>query len=134
MPLLQSKQYTSEDYWSLPGDERAELIHGQFYNMAPPTVRHQRLIAELTRHLGNYIEGHGGTCLVLPSPLAVCLFEDDTTWVESDVSVICDKSKLTERGCVGAPVIYPFDTAVAFCIYPDLSVTISKFVDGTGYF
>lgn len=28
---------------------------------------------------------------------------DDREWVEPDISVICDRTKLTERGCAGAP-------------------------------
>lgn len=36
MPLLENNHHTSEDYWNLPEDERAELIDGKFYNMAPP--------------------------------------------------------------------------------------------------
>ena len=31
------------------------------------------------------------------------LNEDDTTYLEPDISVICDSSKLDERGCQGAP-------------------------------
>lgn len=37
----------------------------------------------------------------LSSP--VNLDASDRDWVEPDVSVICDKSKLTDRGCSGAP-------------------------------
>ncbi len=29
--------------------------------------------------------------------------EDDHTYVEPDVSVICDPSKLNDKGCAGAP-------------------------------
>ena len=36
MPLLKNDHYTSEDYWNLPEEERAELINGKFYDMAPP--------------------------------------------------------------------------------------------------
>lgn len=36
MPLPR-EQNTSKDYWSLPEGARAELIDGQFYNMAPPS-------------------------------------------------------------------------------------------------
>lgn len=28
---------------------------------------------------------------------------DGENWVEPDISVICDKNKLTDRGCSGAP-------------------------------
>ena len=37
MPLLKQHTYTSEDYWNLPDSQRAELIDGQLYNMAPPS-------------------------------------------------------------------------------------------------
>lgn len=36
MPLPKQHTYTSEDYWNLPDSQRAELIDGQLYNMAPP--------------------------------------------------------------------------------------------------
>ena len=38
-----------------------------------------------------------------PAPFAVNLFDDDSTFVGPDVSVICDASKLSDRGCEGAP-------------------------------
>ena len=44
MPLLKSS-YTSEDYWNLPEGERAELIDGKFYDMAPPSRIHQELVS-----------------------------------------------------------------------------------------
>lgn len=40
MPLPKQHTYTSEDYWNLPDGERAELIGGQLYNMAPPSRIH----------------------------------------------------------------------------------------------
>ena len=47
MPL--PKQYhTSKDYWNLPEGQRAELIDGTLYDMAPPSYRHQFLIAKLS--------------------------------------------------------------------------------------
>lgn len=95
--------YTSEDYWKLPEGERAELIDGQFYNMAPPGFLHQKLVSKFTRIIGNYVEANGGGCEVMPAPFAVNLNADDEKWVEPDISVICDKEKLSERGCEGAP-------------------------------
>ena len=103
MPLLKSDTYTSEDYWNLPEGERAELIDGQFYAMAPPSRIHQKLISQFTKTIGSYIDSHGGDCEVYPSPFAVNLDAEDKNWVEPDISVICDKNKLTDRGCTGAP-------------------------------
>ena len=103
MPLLKNNQYTSEDYWNLPEEERAELINGKFYDMAPPSRIHQKLVFSISRIIGNYIADHHGSCEVYPAPFAVNLDADDKDWVEPDVSVICDPNKLTDRGCSGAP-------------------------------
>lgn len=40
---------------------------------------------------------------MFPSPFAVFLNEDDTNYVEPDISVICDRDKISEKGCNGAP-------------------------------
>ena len=103
MPLPKDHVYTSEDYWNLPEGQRAELINGQLYDMAPPSYIHQRLISELHFAFMSHIRAKGGTCDVIPAPFAVNLNADDETYVEPDLSVICDKSKLTQKGCNGAP-------------------------------
>ncbi|MFR5731494.1 MAG: hypothetical protein ACLUD2_05610 [Clostridium sp.] len=52
MPLLKD-HYTSEDYWNLPENERAELIDGKLYSMAPPSLTHQTLSIEIAvQHFG----------------------------------------------------------------------------------
>lgn len=94
---------TSEDYWNLPDGVRAELIGGRLYDMTPPSWTHQKIVAGLVRLIGNHINAHGGPCQVVPSPVAVNLEADDRTWVEPDVVVVCDPSKVTERGVEGAP-------------------------------
>ena len=102
MPLPE-KRYTSDDYWNLPDGERAELINGQLYMMAPPSRLHQELVHQLSRIIGNYISDKRGDCKIYPAPFAVNLNADDTVYVEPDISVICSKDKLTDKGCVGAP-------------------------------
>ena len=103
MPLPKERTYTIDDIYALPDGQRAELIDGVMYDMAPPNYKHQKLAYELGRTIGNYIQSKGGSCEVLPAPFAVFLTADDKTYVEPDISVICDKSKLTEKGCNGAP-------------------------------
>ena len=103
MALAQEKLYTVEDIYSLPDGERAELIDGQIYYMAPPNFRHQKLVMELSGTLRDYIRSQGSGCEVIPAPFAVFLNADEKTYVEPDISVICDKNKLNERGCNGAP-------------------------------
>ena len=103
MALAQEKLYTIEDIYALPDGERAELIGGRMYYMAPPNFRHQKLVSELTQLIGRHIKTKGGGCEVIPAPFAVFLNADEKTYVEPDISVICDKSKLNERGGNGAP-------------------------------
>ncbi len=99
----QEKLYTIDDIYSLPEGERAELIDGQIYYMAPPTRKHQRITGELFAIIREYINTHNGTCEVDIAPFAVFLNEDDINYVEPDISVICNPEKLTDKGCSGAP-------------------------------
>lgn len=103
MPLPQERIYTIDDIYNLPDGERAELIDGQIYYMAPPTRKHQRIAVSLLTTINNYILSKGGSCEPYIAPFAVFLNADDKNYVEPDISVICDKSKLTEKGCNGAP-------------------------------
>lgn len=103
MALVQERTYTTDDIYALPDGQRAELIDGQMYMMAPPLRLHQKLITEFVSTIHQYIKNHNGDCEVYPAPFAVFLNEDDRNYVEPDISVICDKNKLDERGCNGAP-------------------------------
>ena len=103
MALLKEESYTIEDIYALPDGERAELIDGHIYYMAPPSYKHQKLVMELSAIIRNYIKQHKGTCEVLPAPFAVYLGEINNTYVEPDISVICDPNKLDDKGCKGAP-------------------------------
>ncbi len=101
--LRKEDVYTIEDIYALPDGQRAELIDGKIYYMAPPNTKHQRLVHFFDREIGNYIQSRKGECEVFPAPFAVFLNEDDKNYVEPDISVICDKNKITEKGCNGAP-------------------------------
>lgn len=103
MPLPKEKIYTSEDYWNLPEGQRAELIDGQLYDMAPPYRIHQDLVFEIAAAIRDYIRKNSGDCKTYIAPFAVNLSGDDSTWVEPDISVICNPDKLSDRGCEGAP-------------------------------
>ena len=66
MALRQEKTYTIEDIYSLPEGQRAELIDGKIYNMAPPVRIHQKLISELTQSIGQYIKSNAETAIFIP--------------------------------------------------------------------
>ena len=103
-----SKQYTYADYLKWQFEERIELLKGFVARLAPPNVRHQRISGELHRQLANYL--YKNACSVYTAPFDVRLTGKNkitnkgvTTVVQPYLCVICDKTKLDKRGCVGAP-------------------------------
>lgn len=105
----EKERYTFADVLTWPDDERAELIDGEVILMAPaPSRGHQGISVELTRQFANYLEGK--KCKAYHAPFDVRLFEKDgdtpedvDTVVEPDITIVCDPSKLDDRGCKGAP-------------------------------
>ncbi len=101
-------RYTFADVLAWDESERAEIINGEVFLMAPPSRAHQEISGALFAQLYSYLEGK--PCRVYATPFAVRLFEKDgeapedvDTMVEPDLSVVCDSSKLDEHGCKGAP-------------------------------
>ncbi len=105
----EKERYTFADVLTWPDNERAEIINGEPVMMAPPPSRvHQEISFEISRQIGNYLDGK--RCKVYPAPFGVRLFEQDgdspedvDTMVEPDISIVCDPSKLDDHGCKGAP-------------------------------
>lgn len=107
LPAKQER-YTFADYLTWDEYPRYELIDGEAIMLASPAAVHQLISAELMRQFGNYLEGK--KCRVLSAPFDVRLFEEEGdrpedvgTVVQPDISVICDRDKLDEHGCKGAP-------------------------------
>jgi Uma2 family endonuclease len=115
------KTYTYKDYLTFDENERIEIIEGEIINMSPaPSRIHQKIITEILYKIRKYIESNNGSCEVYPAPFDVILKKDDDEVINSknivqpDISVICDKNKLTEKGCTGSPdmiveVISPYN-------------------------
>ena len=103
MPLLKEDRYTIDDIYRLTDGQRAELIDGQIYFMAPPSRIHQRIVLSLSRRIADYIDTKEGSCEVNIAPFAVFLFEDNRNYIEPDISVVCDPDKLDHVGCHGVP-------------------------------
>ncbi|MBI5207591.1 MAG: Uma2 family endonuclease [Candidatus Firestonebacteria bacterium] len=104
----QAQKYTYGDYLTWPDDERWELIDGEAYNMTPaPSRFHQDILRELFLQFAEYLKDK--TCKVYCAPFDVRLpdknekDEEIETVVQPDIVVICDKSKLDDKGCIGAP-------------------------------
>jgi Uma2 family endonuclease len=102
-----SKSYTYFDYLTWKFQERVELFKGKVFQMSPaPASRHQRLSNKISVPLSNYL--YGNPCEVFYAPFDVRLQKniDDKksiTVVQPDICVICDPTKIDEKGCNGAP-------------------------------
>ena len=98
------RRYTYADYLEWEGPERFQLINGEVFEMASPSVAHQALQVELLTDFNNWLRGK--PCRVFGSPLDVRLFpkedKSDNTVVQPDLLVICDQSKL-DKGSVNGP-------------------------------
>src|SRR5690606_38432683 len=103
--------YTYADYLLWRIEERLELIKGKVFKMTPaPNLRHQQVSGRFYVSLQNLFQA--GPCQVFYAPFDVRLYDrkkyvkadkDIYTVVQPDLCVICDESKLDERGCLGAP-------------------------------
>jgi Uma2 family endonuclease len=105
-----SGSYTYEDYLTWTWDEMVEIIHGKIFKMSPaPGSNHQGISGNLFGELWQYFRGN--KCKVYSAPFDVRLpgpskkkeDRDIITVVQPDICVICDLSKIDERGCLGAP-------------------------------
>ncbi|HHY74568.1 MAG TPA: Uma2 family endonuclease [Bacillus bacterium] len=110
MPLpKENRIYTYVDYLSWPEDERVEIISGVPFLQAAPSRIHQETLSELHRQIANFLVGK--ECKVYPAPFHVVLNLDEKSEseldrknvFEPDISIVCDKSKLDDRGCKGSP-------------------------------
>jgi Uma2 family endonuclease len=104
------KQYTYADYLTWLDDKRRELVNGFVYMMTAPNMRHQRVSMSLVAELYNIIKRNKGKCEVFHAPFDVRLPKNGEkknnmidTVVQPDICIVCDLSKLDERGCLGAP-------------------------------
>ncbi|MCH5338928.1 MAG: Uma2 family endonuclease [Acetatifactor sp.] len=103
MVIAGGKMHTFEDILALPEGERAELIDGEMFMMASPTRGHQDASGWFFVQIFNYIQAKKGKCRAYNSQFAVFPKKDDKNYVEPDVTVVCDRNKLDDRGCNGAP-------------------------------
>ena len=106
--LDSNQTYTYSDYLGWKFEEYVELIKGKVLRMAAPNRYHQKISQQLsyliTKHLWK------SSCEVYTAPFDVRLphfsknqNKEIITVVQPDICVVCDKDKLDDRGCIGAP-------------------------------
>jgi Uma2 family endonuclease len=132
-----SKQYSYADYITWQFSERIELLKGFIRQMAAPNRKHQEISFRLSRIFSNYLWRK--KCKAYAAPFDVRLLKNPQgktkkemyTVVQPDLCVICDRSKLDDAGCLGAPeliieIVSPKNSAVdvthKFALYQEAGV------------
>ena len=98
-------RYTYADYLEWEGPERYQLINGEAYMMASPSVSHQAVLMGLSSKFDVWLQGK--PCKVFAAPLDVRLFpkkdRSDNTVFQPDLLVVCDSKILSKKSVDGAP-------------------------------
>ncbi len=107
-PSSEYGTYSYADYLTWQLDEMVEVIKGRLFKMnAAPKRVNQKVSGKVFNKFFTHLEGK--KCEVYEAPFDVRLpvksrkNEDIFTVVQPDICVICDKSKLDDAGCIGAP-------------------------------
>ena len=107
-----NKRYTYADYLTWLDDKRRELLDGFIRLMSPaPSLKHAQTSIELAVLFKVFIKQNDGKCQVFCAPFDVRLPKNHVdvsndkiyTVVQPDICIVCDESKLDQRGCLGAP-------------------------------
>ena len=160
-------RYTYADYLTWADNKRRELIDGFVRMMSAPLIIHAKLSRNFFSKVWTFVKKRKGKCEVFYAPVDVRLPKNKETAdnkiytvVQPDICVVCDPSKIDEKGIIGAPdlvveVQSPSNTKLImrkkfdlyeeagvkeyWVVYPKAGVTVfllqdnGKFDDGTTY-
>lgn len=102
--------YTYADYLSWQFEQAVEIIKGKLFPMAAPNTKHQIISWRVASKIDKIFENN--KCLAFTAPFDVRLLDkkksikvnkDIFTVIQPDLCIICDKDKIDEKGCLGAP-------------------------------
>jgi Uma2 family endonuclease len=105
-PQPKTRTSTLADWATWEG--RWEIIQGIPYDMTPaPSPEHQRASMALSLAIGNALldarRKHGGACEVMAAPIDLFLPGDPGSVYQPDLVIVCDPTKITQRGIEGVP-------------------------------
>jgi len=105
-----NKRYTYADYLTWFDGVRRELIEGFIKMLPAPRRAHAEVSSNITWYLESVVRKNKSKCKVYYAPFDVrfpkhgeTAYDQIDTVVQPDICVVCDLSKLDERGCCGAP-------------------------------
>ncbi|MDR0798304.1 MAG: Uma2 family endonuclease [Dysgonamonadaceae bacterium] len=104
------QRYSYADYLTWTDDVMREIINGIVYPFSAPLRRHAEAIIPFLTRAWLFIKRRKGKCEIYTAPFDVRLPKNGETddnqifnVVQPDICVVCDPSKLDEKGCIGAP-------------------------------
>lgn len=102
--------YTYADYLLWQFNERVELIKGKIFKMSPaPSSFHQDISGNLTYFFAKVFRNSSCKMYVAPFDVRLINYKESTSdnqiisVVQPDLCVICDRTKIDEKGCLGSP-------------------------------
>jgi Uma2 family endonuclease len=162
-----TKQYSYADYLTWVDDKRREIFDGIVKLMSGPAFIHANISGNFFGRVWPFVKKRKGKCKVIHAPIDVRLpkngeIADDKIFnvVQPDIVVVCDLSKIDEKGIIGAPdvaveVLSPSNTKLMmrtkfdlyeeagvkeyWVVYPKAGVTVfllqenGKYDNGTTY-
>ncbi len=101
--LLTDNRVTEKILAELGENRQVELIDGHLVINEMPDMAHQVIVQNLGERIRDFIKAENGKCKMFNVGVNVRLDEDDYTIVIPDIAVLCDQSRLDEKGIVGPP-------------------------------
>ncbi len=103
-------KYSYADYLTWNDEGRWEIIDGVAYSLASPYDIHQEILGELFAEFRNYLKGKKCRAYVAPFDVSLPSEKQDGNdkiydVVQPDIIIVCDKEKISRKGCKGSPEI-----------------------------
>lgn len=102
--------YSYADYLTWQFEQAVEIIKGKLMPMAAPNRKHQHISWQLSGAFFNTLKGY--PCQAYAAPFDVRLYDRKKSFkannhvftvIQPDLCVVCDLTKLDDKGCLGAP-------------------------------
>lgn len=103
-----SLSYTYADYLRWQFEERLELFRGRIFRLADPNTKHQVIAGNFFVLVKIFLANQKCQSFIAPFDVRLPVRNrkkdnEITTVVQPDICIVCDESKIDERGCCGAP-------------------------------
>jgi Uma2 family endonuclease len=90
--------------WDAPGNQLWQLVDGEPQAMAPASVTHGAIQAQLGRLIGNHLEERASPCRVITSPGVIPRVQAEINFRIPDLAVTC-ASYASEESALTGPVL-----------------------------